>query len=155
MLLGDLQDDSVRVICSLRPMDMPPRSFDFFFEPRQIYVHIFDRVQADLRPDLAEFLPLRQFRDSSSTPRQKAIRRLLHRGGNAGRHVFTVFFKANVGRDFVTHTADSLDANRSMICMARIFDPALYNPPATFIKHPGSHMTTVSAPLARISLILF
>src|SRR5687767_8897922 len=90
--------------------------------------------------------------------------------------MFAVFFKADVCGSF-THNDyfsgaqqmlesrtsgrlppcpyDSFDTNKSMICMARILDPALCSPPAMFIRQPGSHITTVSAPLARISLTLF
>jgi hypothetical protein len=42
-----------------------------------------------------------------------------------------------------------------MICIARIYAPALRSPPATFMRHPGSQITIVSAPLAMISLTLF
>src|SRR5262245_16094587 len=80
--------------------------------------------------------------------------------------MFAVFFKADVGRGFThklrlhkrvggLHPYASFDANKSTICMARIFEPALCKPPAMFMRQPGSHITTVSAPQVIMSLTLF
>jgi hypothetical protein len=53
VLFGNFKDDSVRVLCGLRPMDMPTCGADFFFQLSQIHIHVFDGVQPYIRPDLA------------------------------------------------------------------------------------------------------
>src|SRR6266498_995238 len=155
VLFGDLKNDLICLLSRLCPMNTTTRSLNLFFELCQIYIHVLDGMQTDIGPDLTQLFPLRKFRHTRGTPADKTTRRLLHRRWNTGGHMLAIFFEANISRDFVAHFESSLDANRSIMCMACMLEPSLCKPPATFIRQPGSHMTTVSAPLATISLTLF
>src|SRR5258708_5626287 len=136
-------------------MNMSTCRFNFFFKTREIHIHILNSMLANIRTDLTQLFPLRQFGAPRGASTDKATRRLLYSKLNTWRHMFAVFLKSNIGMSIVAHANSSFEDNRSTICIARMDEPALCSPPATFIKQPGSQVTTVSAPLEIMCLTLF
>src|SRR5687768_10707284 len=100
MIFGDLKHDPIRVFSSLRPMNMTTRGTHFFLQSRQIHVHVFDGVQANIRAHLAQLFPLGKLCYTRRTPAYETLGRLLDGGGNTGWYMLAVFFKVDVGWSF-------------------------------------------------------
>ena len=53
MLPGNLNDDPLRRLGRLCPVDMSTRGFDLFLQARKIHIHMFNGMQTDVGANFA------------------------------------------------------------------------------------------------------
>ncbi len=154
MRRGDLQHDTTGFRGIGCPVHLPAGGGDLRFQLLQVNIQVLQGVQAQLMRCLAQFLPLRQFRDPQLAGPQEAVGRLLYCGGDVCGHICAVPAEIYSGGGSAAHSISPFAARTSIRCIAFTGALIFCKPPPMFIRQPASLTTTTSAPVSRIWLTL-
>ncbi len=147
VLASDVQDYTIGLLGIARPVDVPAVSLDSLLKLHQVMIQVVHGVQSDVMASLAKDLPavIAKDTDHPGPDAKKTRGGLLNRFGHLRLDALHICPKIDP-HGHLAHSA-SCAARTWMMCIGRIVDPNFLRPPATFIRHPGSLITTTSAPV--------